>query len=57
MAPMVFTLWVRALCTRQHRARGALRRCSSLRAGARGVVASCLAPRSRHRRAHPTAVL
>ena len=55
-ASLVFTCEVRALRTRQHRARRAMRRCSSLRAGARSVVASCLAPRSRHRRAHPTAV-
>ena len=33
-----------------------MRRCSSLRAAARRVVAPCLAPRSRHRRAHSTAV-
>ncbi len=84
MAPMAFTSWVRALCTCQHRARGAMRRCSSLRAVARRVVSlagcrpvgdgpssrcptarrccwsrsaqPCLAPRSRHRQAHPTAV-
>ena len=88
---MAFTFWVRALCTRQHRAWGAMRRCSSLRAvrvvravspprrrpcrvqapggdrpSSRCPTArrccwsrsaqSCLAPRSRHRLAHPTAV-
>jgi len=51
-----FTLWVRALCARQHRARRTMRRCSSLRTGVRCVVPSCLARRSRHCRAHPTAV-
>ena len=44
-ASLVFTCEVRALRTRQLRARRAMRRCSSLRAGARGVVAPCLARR------------
>ena len=55
-ASITFTRGLRPLCTRQHHARRAMRRCSSLRARARCVLAPCLAHRSRHCRAHPTAV-
>src|SRR3990167_923232 len=52
----VFTCWVRSLCTRQQRARRAMRCCSSLRTGVRCVVRLCLARRSRNCWAHPAAV-
>ena len=45
-----------ALCTRLHRARRPWRRCSSLRTRVRCFVSPCPARRSRHTRAHPTAV-
>ena len=54
-ASLAFTYGVRALRTRQHRARCAMRRCSSLRAVARSVFAPCLARRSRHWQARSTA--
>ena len=53
-ASLAFTYGVNTLRTRQYRARRAMRRCSSLRAVARCVVAPCLARRSRHWQAHPT---
>jgi len=52
----MFTSWVTALRACQHRARRAMRRCSSLQAWACRVLAPCLARRSRHWQACPTAV-
>jgi len=53
---MAFTEQVSALRTHQPRARRARRRCSSLQAGACGVLSPRLARRSRHWRARSTAV-
>ena len=52
----IFTFQVTALCTRLHRARRSWLRCSSLATSVRYFVSPCQARRSRHTRAHPTAV-